>query len=49
VFWGRPTQKVKDLIERVQQELSTIAPSVYSEAMYAIPIANIDRSVAHAS
>jgi hypothetical protein len=26
VFWGRPTQKVKDLIERVQQELSSVAP-----------------------
>jgi vesicle-fusing ATPase len=27
VFWGRPTQKIKDLINRVQQELLTVAPS----------------------
>lgn len=27
VFWGRPTTKVKDLINRVQQELLTVAPS----------------------
>lgn len=27
VFWGRPTTKVKDLIQRVQQELLTVAPS----------------------
>jgi vesicle-fusing ATPase len=27
VFWGRPTQKVKDLIHRVQQELLTVTPS----------------------
>ena len=27
VFWGRPTQKIKDLIHRVQQELLTVAPS----------------------
>jgi vesicle-fusing ATPase len=27
VFWGRPTQKIKDLIQRVQQELLTVAPS----------------------
>lgn len=27
VFWGRPTQKVKDLINRVQQELQTASPS----------------------
>ncbi|RAR15377.1 AAA-domain-containing protein [Stemphylium lycopersici] len=26
VFWGRPTQKVKDMIHRVQQELLTVAP-----------------------
>jgi vesicle-fusing ATPase len=29
VFWGRPTEKVKNLIERVQQELSSIVPSEY--------------------
>jgi vesicle-fusing ATPase len=28
VFWGRPTDKVKDLIHRVQQELLTVAPSM---------------------
>ena len=28
VFWGRPTEKVKDLIHRVQQELRTVAPSM---------------------
>ena len=27
VFWGRPTQGIKDLIHRVQQELRTVAPS----------------------
>ena len=27
VFWARPTQKVKDLISQVQQELLTVAPS----------------------
>jgi vesicle-fusing ATPase len=27
VFWGRPTQKVKDVIERVQKELSSVASS----------------------
>lgn len=27
VFWGRPTTKVKDLIQRVQQELLSVAPS----------------------
>lgn len=27
VFWGRPTQKIKDLINRVQQELLSVAPS----------------------
>lgn len=27
VFWGRPTQKVKEMISKVQQELRTIAPS----------------------
>ncbi|KAH7410247.1 P-loop containing nucleoside triphosphate hydrolase protein [Phaeosphaeria sp. MPI-PUGE-AT-0046c] len=29
VFWGRPTQTVKDLIERVQRELQTVAPSLW--------------------
>jgi vesicle-fusing ATPase len=28
VFWGRPTDKIKDLIHRVQQELLTVAPSM---------------------
>lgn len=27
VFWGRPSQKIKDLINRVQHELLTVAPS----------------------
>jgi hypothetical protein len=27
VFWGRPSQKIKNLIDRVQQELLTVAPS----------------------
>jgi vesicle-fusing ATPase len=27
VFWGRPTEKVKDLINQIQQELLTVAPS----------------------
>lgn len=27
VFWGRPTQQIKDLIDRVQRELLTVAPS----------------------
>lgn len=27
VFWARPTQKVKEIIHRVQQELLTVAPS----------------------
>jgi vesicle-fusing ATPase len=27
VFWGRPTQQVKNLIDRVQMELRTVAPS----------------------
>jgi vesicle-fusing ATPase len=26
VFWGRPTHKVKDLMERVQKELLSTAP-----------------------
>jgi vesicle-fusing ATPase len=29
VFWGRPTQKVKDMIEGVQHELSSVAPSEF--------------------
>ncbi|OAL52043.1 AAA-domain-containing protein [Pyrenochaeta sp. DS3sAY3a] len=29
VFWGRPTQKVKALINRVQQELATAAPNLW--------------------
>ncbi|KAF9696826.1 hypothetical protein EKO04_005578 [Ascochyta lentis] len=29
VFWGRPTQKIKDLINRVQQELLTVAPNLW--------------------
>ncbi|KAH8727920.1 P-loop containing nucleoside triphosphate hydrolase protein [Phaeosphaeriaceae sp. PMI808] len=29
VFWGRPTQKVKDLIMRVQQELLSVAPNLW--------------------
>ena len=28
VFWARPTEKVKSLINRVQQELLTVAPSM---------------------
>lgn len=27
VFWGRPSQKIKSLINRVQQELLAVAPS----------------------
>jgi vesicle-fusing ATPase len=30
-YVGRPTEKVKNMIERVQQELSTIAPSAYDK------------------
>ncbi|KAF1963579.1 AAA-domain-containing protein [Byssothecium circinans] len=29
VFWGRPTQKIKQLINRVQQELLTVAPNLW--------------------
>lgn len=29
VIWGRPTQKVKDLINRVQQELLAVAPNLW--------------------
>ncbi|CAN9474711.1 unnamed protein product [Alternaria alternata] len=29
VFWGRPTQQVKDMINRVQQELLTVAPNLW--------------------
>ncbi|KAF2267411.1 hypothetical protein CC78DRAFT_490277 [Lojkania enalia] len=29
VFWARPTQKVKDLIHHVQQELCTITPNLW--------------------
>ncbi|CAO2654253.1 Nn.00g109860.m01.CDS01 [Neocucurbitaria sp. VM-36] len=29
VFWGRPTEKVKALITRVQQELLTVAPNLW--------------------
>ncbi|KAH9861528.1 hypothetical protein J1614_011277 [Plenodomus biglobosus] len=29
VFWGRPTHKVKQMIHRVQQELLTVAPSLW--------------------
>jgi vesicle-fusing ATPase len=29
VFWARPTQKVKDLIARIQKELLSVAPSLY--------------------
>ncbi|RMZ69594.1 ureidoglycolate hydrolase [Pyrenophora seminiperda CCB06] len=29
VFWGRPTQKVKEMIHRVQQELLTVAPNLW--------------------
>jgi vesicle-fusing ATPase len=30
VFWARPTQKVKDLILQVQNQLQTVAPSTFS-------------------
>lgn len=30
VFWGRPTQQIKDVIKHVQQELRTVAPSRWS-------------------
>lgn len=30
VFWGRPSQKIKDLINRVQQELLTVAPNLWT-------------------
>jgi vesicle-fusing ATPase len=33
VFWGRPTSSVKDLINRVQQELLAVAPSESNEAV----------------
>ncbi|KAF2876523.1 RNA ligase/cyclic nucleotide phosphodiesterase [Massariosphaeria phaeospora] len=29
VFWGRPTQKIKDLISRIQLELLTVAPNLW--------------------
>ncbi|CAE6998455.1 hypothetical protein P3342_000825 [Pyrenophora teres f. teres] len=29
VFWGRPSQKVKEMINRVQQELLTVAPNLW--------------------
>ncbi|KAI8938822.1 hypothetical protein NX059_004684 [Plenodomus lindquistii] len=29
VFWGRPTQKVKEMIHRVQQELLKVAPNLW--------------------
>ncbi|KAF2195508.1 AAA-domain-containing protein [Zopfia rhizophila CBS 207.26] len=29
VFWARPTQKVKDLIRRVQHELQAVAPNLW--------------------
>ncbi|KAF2688014.1 AAA-domain-containing protein [Lentithecium fluviatile CBS 122367] len=29
VFWGRPTQKIKQLIHRVQQDLLTVAPNLW--------------------
>lgn len=29
VFWGRPTQPIKDLIGRVQQELLAVAPNLW--------------------
>lgn len=29
VFWGRPTQKVKEIIHQVQQELLTVAPNMW--------------------
>ncbi|PVH97202.1 AAA-domain-containing protein [Periconia macrospinosa] len=29
VFWGRPTEKVKDLIARVQQELHSVLPHLW--------------------
>jgi vesicle-fusing ATPase len=34
VFWARPTQKVKDLILRVQKELLTVAPSKKAERSF---------------
>jgi vesicle-fusing ATPase len=30
VFWGRPTQKIKQLILRIQQDLLTVAPSEFA-------------------
>jgi vesicle-fusing ATPase len=33
VFWGRPTRKVKDLIERVQKELLSVAPRMYNRVV----------------
>ncbi|ORY07561.1 RNA ligase/cyclic nucleotide phosphodiesterase [Clohesyomyces aquaticus] len=29
VFWGRPTQQIKDLIQSVQQELLAVAPNMW--------------------
>jgi vesicle-fusing ATPase len=29
VFWGRPTQQIRDMIAAVQQELTTVAPSKF--------------------
>ncbi|CAI6335507.1 unnamed protein product [Periconia digitata] len=29
VFWGRPTEKIKDLIHRVQQELRSVVPHLW--------------------
>ncbi|KAH7091263.1 RNA ligase/cyclic nucleotide phosphodiesterase [Paraphoma chrysanthemicola] len=30
VFWGRPTSSVKDMIKRVQDELRTVAPNLWT-------------------
>jgi hypothetical protein len=31
VFWGRPTQHIKDMIADVQQELTAVAPSKFEQ------------------
>jgi vesicle-fusing ATPase len=43
VFWGRPTTKVKDLIERVQHELSLVAPSELSVTILYLQQPDIDQ------
>lgn len=36
VFWGRPTERVKEMIGRVQREISSVVPGNYFSFLFFI-------------